>query len=96
MNQSAHSSVANSTASRLRHGLSTTQEKFAFTVFERTFQEFGDPAIIHADNGVPFASAPALYGLSELSVWWLRLGIALERSSASVYTGKAASWVWTS
>ena len=35
--------------------LSTTQERFAFTVFERTFQEFGLPAAIRTDNGVPFA-----------------------------------------
>jgi putative transposase len=28
---------------------------------------------------VPFASAHALYGLSKLSVWWLRLGIHIER-----------------
>jgi hypothetical protein len=28
---------------------------------------------------VPFASAWALFGLSKLSVWWLRLGIRLER-----------------
>jgi len=60
--------------------LSTTQEQFAFTVFERTFKEFGLPQAIRTDNGVPFASAHALYGLSKLSVWWLRLGIALERS----------------
>ena len=60
--------------------LSTTQEQFAFTVFERTFKEFGLPHAIRTDNGVPFASAQALYGLSQLSVWWLRLGIAIERS----------------
>jgi putative transposase len=59
--------------------LSTTQETFAFTVFERTFKEFGLPRVIRTDNGVPFASAHAIYGLSKLSVWWLRLGIALER-----------------
>ncbi len=59
--------------------LSTTQEKFAFTVFERTFKEFGLPQAIRTDNGVPFASAHALYGLSKLAVWWLRLGITLER-----------------
>jgi putative transposase len=59
--------------------LSTTQEKFAFTVFERTFKEFGLPRGIRTDNGVPFASAHALYGLSKLSVWWLRLGIQIER-----------------
>ena len=60
--------------------LLTTQEKFAFTVFERTFKEFGLPGVIRTDNGVPFASAQAIYGLSKLSVWWLRLGIQIERS----------------
>jgi putative transposase len=59
--------------------LSTTKERYAFGVFERAFQEFGLPAAIRTDNGVPFASAHALYGLSKLSVWWLRLGIQLER-----------------
>jgi transposase InsO family protein len=32
-----------------------------------------------ADNGVPFASPNALFNLSKLSVWWFRLGIAIER-----------------
>ena len=59
--------------------LLTTQEMFAFTVFERTFKEFGLPQTIRTDNGVPFASAHALYGLSKLAVWWLRLGIQIER-----------------
>jgi len=60
-------------------GLLTTQETFAFTVFERTFKEFGLPQVIRTDNGVPFASAHALYGLSKLAVWWLRLGIQIAR-----------------
>jgi putative transposase len=60
--------------------LTTTQERYAFTVFERTFKEFGLPMAIRTDNGVPFASAHALYGLSRLAVWWLRLGIQIERS----------------
>ena len=59
--------------------LSTTKERYAFTVFERAFQEFGLPEAIRTDNGVPFASAHALYGLSKLAVWWLRLGIQIER-----------------
>jgi putative transposase len=59
--------------------LSTTKERYAFGVFERAFEEFGLPQAIRTDNGVPFASAHALYGLSKLSVWWLRLGIQLER-----------------
>lgn len=61
--------------------LTTTQERFAFTVFERTFKDFGLPETIRTDNGVPFASAHALYGLSKLAVWWLRLGIQIERST---------------
>jgi putative transposase len=59
--------------------LSTTKERYAFSVFERTFREFGLPDAIRSDNGVPFASAHALYGLSKLGVWWLRLGIRIER-----------------
>jgi putative transposase len=60
-------------------GLSTTKEVFAFTVFERVFREFGLPLGIRTDNGVPFASANSLFNLSKLSVWWLRLGIQIER-----------------
>jgi putative transposase len=60
-------------------GLETTKEKYAFTVFENTFKEYGLPRAIRTDNGVPFASAHALFGLSKLSVWWLRLGIEIER-----------------
>ena len=59
--------------------LSTTRELYAFTVFERVFKDYGLPDAIRTDNGVPFASPNALYGLSRLSVWWLRLGIRLER-----------------
>jgi putative transposase len=59
--------------------LATTQQVYAFTVFERVFKEFGLPHAIRTDNGVPFASPNALYGLSKLAVWWLRLGIRIER-----------------
>ncbi|TPL00651.1 helix-turn-helix domain-containing protein, partial [Mesorhizobium sp. B2-4-16] len=59
--------------------LTTTKEAYAFTVFESVFKEFGLPSAIRADNGVPFASPNALFNLSKLSVWWLRLGIDIER-----------------
>ena len=59
--------------------LSSTREDYAFTVFERLFKERGLPANIRSDNGVPFASAHALFHLSKLAVWWLRLGIGIER-----------------
>ena len=60
-------------------GLESTRSDFAFSVFERTFKDFGLPAAIRTDNGTPFAAANAIFGLSKLSVWWLRLGIAIER-----------------
>ncbi len=60
-------------------GLESTKEPTAFEVFERTFKEFGLPTAIRTDNGVPFASPHALFGLSRLSLWWLRLGISIER-----------------
>ena len=47
-------------------------------VFIATFQEYGMPEAIRTDNGAPFAST-GLGGLSNLSVWWIRLGIRLER-----------------
>jgi putative transposase len=59
--------------------LTTTQEVYAFTAFERAFKDCGLPRAIRTDNGVPFASTHALYGLSKLAVWWLRLGIQIER-----------------
>src|SRR6202044_3123491 len=59
--------------------LSSTKQDYAFTIFERLFKERGLPAQIRSDNGVPFASAHALFNLSKLAVWWLRLGIGIER-----------------
>lgn len=59
--------------------LGTTRALYAFTVFERAFKDFGLPRAIRTDNGNPFSSANAIFGLSKLSVWWLRLGIRIER-----------------
>jgi putative transposase len=50
-----------------------TQRRFA-----RAFAQYGLPDRIRSDNGGPFAS-PALGRLSQLSVWWIRLGIVPER-----------------
>jgi putative transposase len=59
--------------------LESTKHCFAFATFERVFKEFGLPDSIRTDNGIPFSSPNALFGLSKLSVWWLRLGISIER-----------------
>ena len=46
--------------------------------FEKVFYLYGLPDVIKTDNGAPFAgSGPA--GLSQLSIWWLKLGILPER-----------------
>jgi transposase InsO family protein len=63
----------------LCEALESNQEKPAITAFERLFRERGLPQAIRSDNGVPFASPNGLFNLSKLSVWWLRLGIGIER-----------------
>ena len=63
----------------LCEALESTKEASAITAFEQLFRERGLPAAIRSDNGVPFASPNALFNLSKMSVWWLRLGISIER-----------------
>lgn len=47
--------------------------------FEKAFETYGLPETIRSDNGPPFASPNGLLGLSALSVWWLAVGISLDR-----------------
>jgi transposase InsO family protein len=63
----------------LCEALGSTREDPAISAFEQLFAERGLPQAIRSDNGVPFASPNALFNLSKLSVWWLRLGISIER-----------------
>ena len=60
-------------------GMASTRSDFAFSVFERAFKDFGLPAAMRTDNGPPFASPNALFGLSRLAIWWLRLGLKIQR-----------------
>ncbi len=46
--------------------------------FDHLFRTYGLPLAIRSDNGPPFASTAA-GGLSRLSVWWVKLGISLQR-----------------
>jgi putative transposase len=48
------------------------------TAFRRLFEHRGLPERIRTDNGTPFAG-PGIGGLAPLSVWWIRLGIVVER-----------------
>jgi len=57
--------------------LPSTAVQEAKPVFTRLFHEFGLPRRIRTDNGVPFATN-TLARLSQLSAWWVRLGILPE------------------
>jgi len=59
-------------------GLRSTETAGAWTVCRALFREYGLPAAIRTDNGVPFATS-ALHGLSQLNVWWMHLGIQHQR-----------------
>jgi transposase InsO family protein len=63
----------------LCEALESTKEAPVIEAFQQLFRERGLPSAIRRDNGLPFASPNGLYNLSRLSVWWLRLGIAIER-----------------
>jgi len=63
----------------LCEAMESVKEQPTITAFERLFKERGLPGAIRSDNGVPFASPNGLFNLSRLSVWWLRLGITIER-----------------
>jgi putative transposase len=57
--------------------LLSTETEGAQATFLQLFKKYGLPKAIRSDNGTPFASI-ALGRLSELSVWWIRLGIRPE------------------
>ena len=63
----------------LCEALDSTREGPVIEAFAGLFRQHGLPAAIRSDNGLPFASPNGLYNLSKLSVWWLRLGLQLER-----------------
>lgn len=47
----------------------------AKAAFERVFREYGVPRQLITDNGTPFCGASSLGGLTQLSRWWIELGI---------------------
>ncbi len=48
--------------------------------FQRLFEQYGLPKAILSDNGPPFACTSAPCGLSELSAWWVSIGIQVIHS----------------
>jgi transposase InsO family protein len=59
-------------------GMPAISDEGAQEVCASIFRERGLPSVMRSDNGAPFAST-GLAGLTRLSVYWLRLGIRLER-----------------
>jgi putative transposase len=59
-------------------GMAAISDEAARDVCEEVFREWGLPVAVRSDNGAPFAST-GLAGLTRLSAFFIRLGIALER-----------------
>lgn len=55
-----------------------TNTEHVRAIFEAAFREHGLPDAIRTDNGSPFASR-AVAGLSQLALYWMKLGIVPER-----------------
>ena len=49
-------------------------------VMTELFEKYGLPKVIHSDNGSPFAAPNGLLNLTNLSAWWITLGILPDRS----------------
>ncbi len=65
----------------LLEATASTRTEEAKPLFEKAFRECGLPEVIRSDNGPPFAST-GVTGLTELGVWWIKLGIRHERIDA--------------
>jgi len=55
--------------------LPSTNMAGAKAAFDRVFREYGIPRQMVSDNGSPFCSTHSLGGLTQLSRWWIELGI---------------------
>jgi transposase InsO family protein len=49
-------------------------------VLTELFKKYGLPKVIRSDNGTPFAASWAVLTLTDLSAWWITLGITPDRT----------------
>jgi len=49
-------------------------------VLTEVFRKYGLPKVIRSDNGTPFASTSGVLSLTNLSAWWITLGIIPDRT----------------
>lgn len=64
----------------ITEALSSTQTAPTKAAFDRAFRQYGVPRQMVSDNGTPFCSAHSLGGLTQLSRWWIELGITPVRT----------------
>jgi transposase InsO family protein len=50
-------------------------------VFDALFRKYGLPEHIRSDNGPPFGNVLNMWGFTKLTVWWISLGIKIDRSA---------------
>lgn len=55
--------------------MASTHMEPAKAAFERVFREHGVPRQLITDNGTPFCSSSSLGGLTQLSRWWIEIGV---------------------
>ena len=48
---------------------------------EALFRKYGLPEYIRSDNSPPFGNAINMWGFTKLTVWWISLGIKIDRSA---------------
>jgi putative transposase len=61
------------------HGMLHPTFQETVDCFRHVFERYGLPDVLRTDNGTPFCGV-GLAGLSRLAVWWIRLGIRIDRS----------------
>jgi putative transposase len=55
--------------------LPSTRHAPIIVLFEKLFARYGLPKVILTDNGPPFVAPQSKVGLTQLSAWWVSLGI---------------------
>lgn len=60
--------------------MESKSSKAVRTVMTELFKEYGLPKVIRSDNGTPFASPNGILSLTNLSAWWITLGIIPDRT----------------
>jgi len=55
--------------------LPTNRTALVRGVFEKVFKTYGLPRAILTDNGPPFVASQGEFGVTQLSAWWMSLGI---------------------